>query len=409
MQLQPLQGLRENWRQFTLLVLVNALVGGMLGMERSVFASFAQQSFGMTAGTAMLSFIAAFGLSKAVANYYAGKLANRFGRKRLLLFGWIIAIPVPLILIYANDWNQVVFANLLLGFSQGFAWSSTVIMKIDIVGEKNRGFAMGLNEFAGYFSIGIMAWVTSIIAEDYGVIPYPFLIGLAIAVLGLLLTLIWVKDTTGFMQQEATEFPRENLKGVFMQTTFKNHTLSSVTQAGLVNNLNDGMIWGLLPLLLIANGYSQMYIGQIVAIYPAVWGIAQLFTGRMADVCPPKWLLFVGMLLQGLAIFVMAAFVTFPVLILTSVLLGLGTALVYPTFLTVISFATTPTQRSESVGVFRMWRDLGYAIGAVMSGAIAQHFGVVAAIEVVGLITLASAVIIAIRMPFVQKGNCKIL
>ncbi|HRC33429.1 MAG TPA: MFS transporter, partial [Bacteroidia bacterium] len=295
-------GLKENWKQFTILVIVNAFVGGMIGMERTIFPQFAELEFGVASKTAILSFITAFGITKAIANYFTGRLANKFGRKNLLLFGWLIAIPIPFILIYAPSWGWVIFANVLLGVSQGLTWSSTVVMKIDLVGEKDRGFAMGLNEFAGYFAVGIVAFLTGYIANTYGITPYPFYIGIFISIVGFILTALWVKDTRSFVQKESATENTSQLDNVFLETTLKNKTLSSVTQAGLVNNLNDGMIWGLLPIVLFSLNFDNANIGIITAIYPTVWGIGQLFTGKMSDHYSKKAMLFWGMLLQGVAI-----------------------------------------------------------------------------------------------------------
>jgi MFS family permease len=255
----------------------------MIGMERSIFPQFASLEFGIDSKTAILSFITAFGISKAITNYFTGKVANIYGRKNLLLFGWLLAIPVPFLLIYAPSWNWVIFANVLLGISQGLTWSSTVVMKIDIVGQKNRGFAMGLNEFAGYFSVGIVAFLTGYVANKYGVTPYPFYIGVFISIVGFLLSAFWVKDTRLFVQKETDTNFTSKLNNVFIETTFKNKTLSSVTQAGVINNLNDGMIWGLLPIVLLSLHFNNSQIGIITATYPAVWGIGQLFTGKMSD------------------------------------------------------------------------------------------------------------------------------
>ncbi|MCC5935631.1 MAG: MFS transporter, partial [Balneolales bacterium] len=294
-------GLKENWQQFTMLVIVNAFVGGMVGMERTIFPQYAELEFGVASKTAILSFITAFGLTKALANYYTGRLANQFGRRNLLIFGWVLALPIPFILMHAPSWNWVIFANILLGLSQGLTWSSTVVMKIDLVGEKNRGLAMGLNEFAGYFAVGLVAFLTGYIANRYGISPYPFYLGIFISVFGLIISVIWIRDTRAFVHKESATDDKAKLKNVFAETTFKNKTLSSVTQAGLVNNLNDGMIWGLLPMVLLSLNYNQENIGIITAIYPTVWGIGQLFTGKMADHYSKKGMLFWGMLLQGLA------------------------------------------------------------------------------------------------------------
>lgn len=392
-------GLKENWQQFTILVIVNAFVGGMIGMERTIFPQFAEVEFGVASKTAILSFITAFGISKAIANYYTGRLANRFGRRNLLLFGWLLAIPVPFMLIYAQSWSWVIFANVLLGISQGLTWSSTVVMKIDLVGEKDRGFAMGLNEFAGYFAVGIVAFLTGYVADKYGVTPYPFYIGIFIAVVGFILTALWVKDTRVFVHKESTTDTTAHLQNVFIETTLKNKTLSAVTQAGLVNNLNDGMIWGLLPIVLFSLNFDNGNIGVITAIYPTVWGIGQLFTGKMSDHYSKKAMLFWGMLLQGLAILLIPYSTGFYALAAISAVLGLGTALVYPTFLSTIAQATSPKQRAESIGTFRLWRDLGYAFGAVISGITADLFGIGYAIILIGLLTIISALIIRFRMP----------
>jgi len=370
----------------------------MVGMERSIFPQFASQEFGVASKTAILSFITAFGFSKAIANYYTGRLAHRFGRRNLLLAGWFIALPVPWMLIYAESWSWVVAANVLLGISQGLTWSSTVVMKIDLVGEQNRGLAMGLNEFAGYLAVGIVAFLTGFIANQYGVTPYPFYIGVALTLAGLLLSFFWVKDTGLFVNLEGECEPSRLMKNVLLETTFRNKNLSAITQAGLVNNLNDGMIWGLMPVLLLSFNLDNQQIGLIAATYPVVWGLAQLFTGKMSDHYPKKAMLFWGMLLQGCAILLLPFAPHFYLLLALAVGLGLGTALVYPTFLSAIAAATCPKQRAESIGVFRLWRDLGYAFGAVISGMVADWFGVEAAVLMIGLLTVASSLIIQVRM-----------
>ncbi|MFV8226770.1 MFS transporter [Christiangramia aquimixticola] len=392
-------GLKENWQQFVILVIINAFVGAMIGLERTIFPEFASLEFGIASKTAILSFIIAFGITKAIANFFAGKLANRIGRKNLLLAGWLFAIPVPFILINATHWNWVIFANILLGINQGLTWSSTVVMKIDLVGEKNRGLAMGLNEFSGYFAVGFMAFLSAYIADRYGITPYPFYLGIGISILGFLITLLMVRDTKVFVKKEHASNDKGELVNIFLETTFTNKTLSSVTQAGLVNNLNDGMIWGLLPIILLSFSYRTENIGIIAAIYPTVWGIGQLFTGKMSDVYSKKKMLFWGMLAQGLAILLIPFTTEFFLLAILSGLLGLGTALVYPTFLSTIAQVTNPQQRAESIGTFRLWRDLGYAIGAVISGITADLFGVTYAILLIGFITIISSLIIKIRMP----------
>ncbi len=392
-------GLKNNWKQFTILVIVNAFVGGMIGMERTIFPQFAELEFGVASKTAILSFITAFGITKAFANYYTGKLANRFGRKNLLVLGWLLAIPIPFILIYAPNWSWIIAANVLLGASQGLTWSSTVVMKIDLVGEKDRGLAMGLNEFAGYFAVGIIAFLSGYVASEYGITPYPFYIGIFISIVGLILSLLWVKDTRGFVKKESESNQTQTLKNIFWDTTMHHKTLSSVTQAGLVNNLNDGMIWGLLPILLFSLHYNTENIGIISAIYPTVWGIGQLFTGKMSDLYSKKKMLFWGMLLQGLAILALPFTESFIALSVLAGTLGLGTALVYPTFLSTIAQATSPSQRAESIGTFRLWRDLGYAFGAIISGITADLFGINNAIYLIGVLTILSAIVIQVRMP----------
>ena len=391
-------GLKQNWFQFSVLLLVNAFVGGMVGLERSILPEIAEKELGIDSKTAILSFIIAFGVTKAIANYFTGKLANKYGRKRLLILGWIVAIPIPFLLIYAENWNTIIFANILLGINQGLCWSSTVVMKIDLVGEKDRGLAMGLNEFSGYFAVGIITFLASIIAENYGLRPYPFYIGIVISILGLLISIFIVKDTRIHVELEQETSPSKENSNVFLSTTFTNPNLSATTQAGLVNNLNDGMIWGLLPLLLLSQNFSSQEIGIIAGIYPTVWGISQLFTGKFADIYSNKKILFLGMLLQGIAIIILAYVTTKSSYIALSVILGVGTALVYPTFLVVIANNTSPLQRAESIGVFRLWRDLGYAIGALLSGIIADLFGISYAILTIGILTIISSVIIQIRM-----------
>ncbi|MBK6389652.1 MAG: MFS transporter [Saprospiraceae bacterium] len=376
----------------------------MIGMERTIIPQFATIEFGVASKTALLSFITAFGLTKAITNYFTGRLANRFGRKNMLVSGWLVAIPIPFILIYANHWNWVILANILLGISQGLTWSSTVLMKIDLVGEKDRGLAMGLNEFSGYVAVGLVAFLSGWIADKYGITPYPFYIGIFISMAGLLLTLIMVKDTRAFVQHESLTDHTGPLQNIFIETSFKNKTLSAVTQAGLINNLNDGMIWGLLPVLLLSLHFNTKDIGILAAIYPTIWGIGQLFTGKMSDIYSKKRMLFIGMLLQGLAILMIPQTTSFIGLGSISTALGLGTALVYPTFLSAIAQATSPIQRAESIGIFRLWRDLGYAIGAIISGVTADLLGIEYAIYLIGGLTLVSALVIKSRMPATPPG-----
>lgn len=398
MKKQVQLGLRENWGQFSLLVVINAFVGGMVGLERTILPELAQAEFGIAAKTAILSFIVVFGVTKALTNYYTGALANRWGRKNLLLLGWILALPVPFLLIFAPNWPWVIAANVLLGIHQGLCWSSTVVMKMDLVGERNRGLAMGLNEAAGYIAVGAVAFGTGWIAGHYGLRPYPFYLGIGLAVLGLVATWAWVKDTRRHVAAEAGQSVLPLAKHVFWETTWRNPDLGAITQAGLVNNLNDGMVWGLLPMLLAAKGFSLAQTGLIVAVYPTVWGLGQLGTGKLADIVAHKKMLVWGMALQGVALlgFIPAAHNW--QFIALSAALGLGTAVVYPTFLAAIAGRTHPQQRAESIGVFRLWRDLGYAVGALLTGAIADKLGLDASVAAIGGLTLASAGVVLYRM-----------
>jgi MFS family permease len=345
-------------------------VGAMIGIERSIFPEFAAFKFNIHSTSVILFFIVIFGFSKAIANYFSGFLAAKYTRKKVLLLGWILALPVPLIFIYAPTWNWIIFANVLLGIHQGFAWSSTVVMKIDLVGQQNRGLAMGLNEFAGYIAVALMAFFTAYIADQFGIYPFPFYLGLAVAVLGLLISWIFVKDTSGFVQleSETTSGSIPRLNNIFLETSFTNKNLSAVTQAGLVNNLNDGMVWGLLPIILIQKNFALIDIGIITSIYPAVWGLTQIVTGKLADIVAKKQLLFWGMLLQAFAIAYLIFAATYVEMITVAVFLGLGTAMVYPTFLATISDNTHAMDRAKSLGIFRFWRDSGYAIGAIITG-----------------------------------------
>ncbi|KPM46779.1 MFS transporter [Jiulongibacter sediminis] len=391
-------GLRENWKQFTLLVIINGFVGGMIGLERTILPQIAEADFGIAAKSAILSFIVVFGISKAITNYYTGAFANRIGRKNLLVIGWLVGLPVPLILIYATNWNWIIAANILLGINQGLTWSSTVVMKIDLVGDKNRGLAMGINESAGYLAVGIVAFLTGWMASEYGLRPYPFYLGIGFVVLGLLSSYFLVKDTVHHVNSEINASQIKKLKNVFRETTWTNPNLGSITQAGLVNNLNDGMIWGLFPILLASKKFTLSEIGTIVAIYPIVWGLGQLITGKLADIWVKKSMLFWGMLVQGFAIITMIFAASFVQFALLSILLGLGTAVVYPTFLAAIADYTHPEQRAESLGVFRLWRDIGYAVGAILTGFLADFFGLDSSLVGIGALTALSALVIALRM-----------
>ena len=392
------QGLRKNWKQFTLLVIINGFVGGMVGLERSILPELAKTEFDLAVKTALLSFIVVFGITKALSNYFAGAFANQIGRKKLLVIGWVFALPVPFILMYAPSWNWIIAANALLGINQGLSWSSTVVMKIDLVGQKNRGLAMGINESAGYVAVGLTAFLTGLIAARYGLRPYPFYLGIGFSVLGLISSWLLVKDTAPHVVSEQIASSVKPLGNVFASTTWKHPNLGSITQAGLTNNLNDGMIWGILPLLLASKGFAIAEIGSIVAIYPLVWGLSQLLTGKLGDLFPKKPLLFYGMLIQGLSILGLVYADSHLSFVLLSVLLGIGTAVVYPTFLAAIADNTHPSERANSIGVFRLWRDLGYAFGAVLTGIIADQFSLEAALGSVGLLTVLSALILAKRM-----------
>jgi MFS family permease len=401
-------GLRENWQQFTWLVIINAFVGGMIGMERSILPKIAEGEFHIATKTAILSFIIVFGIVKAITNYFTGTLANKFGRQKLLVIGWLVGIPVPFLLMYAPGWNWIVAANVLLGMNQGLTWSSTVIMKIDLVGEKQRGFAMGLNECAGYLALAAMAFCTGWIAGQYGLRPYPFYLGVGLSFLGLFSSWALIKDTKLHVAYEASSSNISPLKKIFWETTWKNKNLGSVTQAGLVNNLNDGMVWGILPILLASKNFNIEEIGIITAVYPAVWGVGQIITGKMADKICKKDMLFWGMILQAIALILLITAVSFMQFILISILLGWGTAMVYPTFLAAIAENTHPHDRAKSLGVFRLWRDLGYAIGAIITGVIADAIGINISIIFIGALTLVSGLIIYYRMKCIDRNFIRI-
>ena len=392
------QGLRENFRQFLLLVLVNGFVGGMIGIERSIIPELAVSEFNITAKSALLSFIIVFGITKALSNFFTGFYSNRLGRKRLLILGWIVALPVPLLLIYAPNWNWIIGANILLGINQGLTWSSTVIMKIDLVGPKSRGLAMGINESIGYVSVGLAALLTGVIAGEYGIRPYPFYLGIVFSLIGLTLSLLFVRDTKRFIEVEQHTSKATPIAHLFSATSWKHPNLGSITQAGLINNLNDAMVWGIFPLLLASKGFRLAEIGKIVAIYPMVWGLGQLITGKLGDHILKKRLLFWGMLIQGISILGLLLSSSATSFTLVSVAMGIGTAIVYPNFMAAIADNTDPIQRPSSLGIFRLWRDLGYAFGAILTGWIADQYSIDNAVLIVGLLTVVSAVVIALRM-----------
>lgn len=393
-----MQGLKENKTQFLLLVLVNAFVGAMVGMERSILPEFGKTIFSLSAASALTSFIVAFGISKVISNYAVGILSRKFTRKQILVAGWLLASPVPFILMYANHWNWIIVANIFLGISQGLTWSTTVVMKIDLVGSKNRGLAMGINEFAGYLSVGLAAYLSAQIASQFGYAFYPFIPGLFFVLAGLVISLFWVNDTAAFIQRETAQSNIPILKNIWASTTWKHRNLGSVTLNGLVNNLNDGVMWGLVPLLLVQRSFSIAEVGIVAGIYPMVWGISQLFTGKMGDVFCKKQLITFGMLLQALAIVLLVFFSSFAGAIIAAVLLGIGTGLVYPNFLTVVAENAHPTQRAEIMGVFRFWRDGGYVIGALLSGFLADWMGLNWALYAVAAITAGAGIVANIRM-----------
>jgi MFS family permease len=403
---EPRLGLKENLAQFSLLVGVNALVGGMVGQERTVLPLLADEEFGLAAFTATLTFIAAFGIVKAATNYFAGTLSDRYGRKPVLVAGWIIAIPIPLLLMWAPTWGWVIFANVLLGINQGLTWSTTVVMKIDLVGPQRRGFAMGFNEAAGYGAVAVTALATGYIAELYGLRPAPFFLGLAFAGLGLGLSVLFVRETLPYAQLEAAshsssydDLSDDLTNGeIFRFTSFQEKALSSACQAGLVNNLNDGLAWGLMPLYFAAAGLSIGRIGVLAAIYPAVWGLGQLYTGALSDRIGRKRLIVGGMLVQSAAIAWLAAVDGFWLWALGAMLLGAGTAMVYPTLLATIGDVANPTWRARSVGVYRLWRDAGFAVGALLAGVLADLVSIEGAIYAVAALTALSGFVVMGRM-----------
>ena len=391
-------GLKENWQRFSLLVIVNAFVGAMIGLERAVLPGLGKSVFGLDANTAILSFIMAFGITKAISNYSVAKLSKRFNRKQILMAGWFAALPVPFLLMYADSWSWVILANILLGINQGLAWSSTVIMKVDIVGQKNRGLAMGINEFAGYLSVGLASYLASSLASRYGYAYYPFIPGLFFVAAGLLVSAFLIKDTSHFVHAESAISKIALLKNVWKETTWKHKNIGTVTLNGLVNNMNDAVVWGLLPVLLLQKDFSIQEIGIIAGVYPAVWGVMQLFTGKMGDAYCKKQIITIGMLTQAVAIVLLAISSQLTILISAAVLLGLGTALVYPNFLTVVAESTHPLQRAETLSIFRFWRDSGYVTGALLAGLLADMVGMSTAIIIIAGITATAGIVAHFRM-----------
>ena len=391
-------GFRANWRQFALLVGINAFVGGVVGVERSTLALLAGHDFHLASRAAILSFLISFGLVKAASNFIAGHLADRIGRRRVLLLGWAAALPVPVLIIFAPSWGWIVFANVLLGINQGLAWSTTVNMKIDLVGPRRRGFALGLNEASGYLAVSAAAAVAGFLAASYGLRPIPYLLAEGLAVCGLLLSLL-ARETSGYVRLEsAGELPTRSVTKLLLDVSFRDRSMSSACQAGMVNNLNDGMAWALLPLFFAAQGLGLREIGILAGIYPAVWGAGQLGTGWISDHLGRKWLIVAGMLLQSVAIAGVAIRPGFGWWVAESAVLGAGTALVYPTLLAVIGDAARTPDRATSVGIYRLWRDAGYAVGAIVAGFIADTAGFPAAIVAVAGLTGVSGLLVAFRM-----------
>lgn len=396
-------GLRANLAQFSLLVGVNALVGGTLGQERTVLPLLATRVFGLTAVTAAVTFIVAFGLTKAISNFVAGTFSDRFGRKPVLIAGWLIGLPVPLLLIWAPTWGWIILANVLLGVNQGLTWSTTVNMKIDLVGPARRGLAMGLNEASGYGALAVTAYLTGFIAEHAGLRPQPFFLGLAYVGAGLGLSGLFVRETRGHARFEGASAVRgavrvPTMREIFMRTSFREPALSASCAAGLTNNLNDGMAWGLFPLLFAARGLSVAAIGLLVALYPLVWAGGQLVTGALSDRFGRKWLIAGGLGVQALSLIVIASGHTFGIWALGAIGLGAGTAMAYPTLLAAVGDVAHPAWRASAVGVYRLWRDMGFVVGALLSGVVADLFGLVAAIWTVAVVTAAGAAIVAVRM-----------
>ncbi|WP_448003703.1 MFS transporter [Agromyces bauzanensis] len=403
-------GLRANAAQFTILVAINALVGGMVGQQQTVLPLLAEAEFGLTGYTFMFTYVVAFGITKATANYFAGTWSDRYGRKPVLIAGWLFAVPVPLMLIWAPDWGWVVAANVLLGVNQGLTWSTTVIMKIDLVGPKQRGLAMGLNEAAGYGAVAVTSMAAGYLAAEFGLRPAPFLLGLTYTALALGLSTLAVRETRGHAEVEAAgHVPRADgrhdhlhaelgNREVFAQVSFREPALSSASQAGLVNNLNFGLSWGLFPLLFASSGLPVAQIGVLFALYPAVWGLGQLFTGALSDRWGRKPLITTGMFTQAAALAVIAAADSFGMWAAGTMLLGAGTAMVYPTLIAAVGDVAHPAWRGRAVGIYRVWRDLGYAVGALMGGVVADLWSLRTAVWVAAAVSVVSALVVAVRM-----------
>ena len=402
-------GLRENWRQFALLILINAFVGGMVGIERTVVPLIGADEFGITSTTIVVSFIVSFGVIKALANLVSGQLADAWGRKHVLVLGWLVGLPVPFMIMWAPGWAWVVAANALLGINQGLAWSMTVLMKVDLVGPKSRGLAVGLNEFAGYLAVGVTAFFTGYLASRYGLRPVPIYLGVGYAVFGALLSITLVRDTRGHVRLEAAAHSQQStsmsFREIFVLTSFRDRNLFAASQAGLVNNLNDGMSWGVFPLFFASFGLGVERIGVLKAVYPATWGILQIATGPLSDRWGRKGLIVAGMWIQSAGLFLTAATRQFEWWLAGSLLLGLGTAMVYPSLIAAVSDTSHPTWRARSLSVYRFWRDLGYAIGALSAGIIADIFGMAWAIESIAMLTFLSGTVVALVMREKTRGG----
>jgi MFS family permease len=395
-------GLKENWPQFALLVLINAFVGGMVGIERTVVPLIGSEEFRISSTTLVVSFIVSFGVVKACANLVSGQLADKWGRKRVLVLGWLVGLPVPFMIIWAPSWGWVIAANALLGINQGLAWSMTVIMKIDLVGPKSRGLAVGLNEFAGYLAVGVTAFLTGYLASEYGLRPAPIYLGVAYAILGTALSILLVHDTREHVRLETAAQTQPSapisFREIFVLTSFRDRNLFAASQAGLVNNLNDGMSWGIFPLFFASFGLQLDRIGILKAVYPATWGILQIATGPLSDRWGRKGLIVAGMWVQAVGLFLTAVTSHFEWWLVGSLLLGFGTAMVYPSLIAAVSDASHPSWRARSLSVYRFWRDLGYAIGALSAGIIADFFGMAWAIAIIGAVTFLSGTIVAAVM-----------
>jgi MFS family permease len=395
-------GLKENWRQFALLIVINAFVGGMVGIERTVVPLIGSKEFGITSTTIVLSFIVSFGVIKAFSNLVSGQLADAWGRKHVLVLGWLVGLPVPFMIIWAPSWGWIIAANALLGINQGLAWSMTVIMKVDLVGPKSRGLAVGFNEFAGYLAVGVTAFLTGYLASRYGLRPVPIYLGVGYAILGAVLSIMLVRDTRDHVRLEASAHSQQSAPisfgEVFTLTSFRDRNMFAASQAGLVNNLNDGMSWGIFPLFFASFGLGLERIGILKAVYPATWGILQIATGPLSDRWGRKGLIVAGMWIQSAGLFLTAATRQFEWWLVGSLLLGLGTAMVYPSLIAAVSDASHPTWRARSLSVYRFWRDLGYAIGALSAGIIADFFGMTWAIAIIGALTFLSGTIVAAVM-----------